>query len=72
MKPRRRAAFGLVGIVLWAAAVCAADVQPAPRIDIDQREYTFAPVVDGETVVHDFVVRNQGQTDLEIYKVRTG
>jgi hypothetical protein len=29
-------------------------------------------VAEGETVVHDFVVRNTGTADLEIYKVRTG
>jgi len=33
--------------------------------------YEFAPVMEGEKVVHDFVVQNKGSATLEIQKVRT-
>jgi hypothetical protein len=71
MKTRIGAAFWLVWIVLTVAAG-AAEQTPVPRIEIPSLEHTFEPVAEGETVVHDFVVRNAGEAELEIYKVRTG
>ncbi len=72
MKARYGAVILLAWIVFWAAGVSASDVPPAPEIEIAQPSYTFSAVVDGESVVHDFIVRNRGRADLEIYKVHTG
>jgi hypothetical protein len=67
--------IGTAMLLLWmvTTATALADEQaPAPRIEIPALEYTFEPVAEGETVVQDFVVRNTGASELEIYKVRTG
>ncbi|MDD2604549.1 MAG: hypothetical protein PHF66_07035 [Desulfobacteraceae bacterium] len=71
MKFKIGAAVGLICMV-WMATVGAMDQPEGPRIEISSQTHSFDPVAEGETVVHDFVVRNTGTADLEIYKVRTG
>jgi hypothetical protein len=71
MKIKTDAAVWLVCLLLAATAGAAAPAA-VPCIEIPSLEHTFAPVAEGETVVHDFVVRNTGEAELEIYKVRTG
>lgn len=67
-----------IGAAIWlmwmlvAPAAGAAEQTAAPRIEIPSLAFTFDPVAEGETVVHDFPVRNTGEAELEIYKVRTG
>jgi len=34
--------------------------------------YEFPPVLDGDEVVHDFIIQNKGQTEISIDRVRTG
>lgn len=34
--------------------------------------FEFEPVLDGETVTHTFVIKNTGNAELKILKVRTG
>ncbi len=34
--------------------------------------YEFKPVLDGEIVTHTFVIKNTGNAELKILKVRTG
>jgi len=34
--------------------------------------FEFEPVLDGETVIHKFVIKNTGTAELKILKVRTG
>jgi hypothetical protein len=46
--------------------------QPAPKLVIAETTHSFAPVVDGTLVNHDFVVRNEGEGVLNIHKVKTG
>ncbi len=60
----------VLAVLLIGGAVVAAAA--APRIEIPQARRTFAPVVEGETVDHEFVLRNLGDAELEIYQVRTG
>jgi hypothetical protein len=50
--------------------VKARDVFPA--VSVPQKNFSFQPVVDGEKVTHDFVIRNTGTTPLHINNVRTG
>lgn len=61
-------------IVTITAGVVWADQspQPLPKLVIEKDTYTFDPVVDGTKVTHDFVVRNEGDADLNIHKVKTG
>ena len=54
------------------AGIVGAEAAPAPKIAFDESKHAFLPVVEGETVAHEFVVRNPGDAELEIYKVRTG
>jgi hypothetical protein len=60
----------VLAVLLIGGAVVAAAA--APRIEIPQARHTFAPVAEGETVDHEFVLRNLGDAELEIYQVRTG
>ena len=46
--------------------------QTAPKLTMDQTEFSFEPVVDGTLVNHDFVVQNKGEAVLNIHKVKTG
>ncbi|MBW1849070.1 MAG: hypothetical protein JRJ27_18490 [Deltaproteobacteria bacterium] len=43
-----------------------------PSAFIPENSYEFAPVVDGTQVIHDFIVLNKGDGDLEIQRVKTG
>ena len=45
---------------------------PAPEMVLQETAHSFEPVVDGTTVRHDFVVRNEGDAVLKIHKVKTG
>lgn len=44
----------------------------APSAYIPNNRYTFAPVLDGTEITHDFVIQNKGDAPLVIEKVRTG
>jgi len=71
MKIKTTAVVWLVWMVLTGIAGATAPAA-VPHIEIPSLAYTFDPVAEGEAVVHDFVVRNTGEAELEIYKVRTG
>lgn len=43
----------------------------APRISVPESEYNFDTALEGEKVVHTFVVRNTGDAPLEITKIKT-
>lgn len=53
-----------------AAADAAADPGPAPRVVVDQPVADLGSADRGQTVAHDFVLRNEGETPLEILEVR--
>ena len=42
-----------------------------PSAHLPAVRYEFAPVMEGQEVVHDFVVQNKGSAPLEIQKVKT-
>jgi len=44
----------------------------APQIWVEQTEYDFGVVVEGESVSHVFVLENRGAEELTIDRVRTG
>ena len=64
-----------IGIVFVLAAACFAssdrssDTPLAVALD---PIFKFEPVLDGEEVVHDFVIQNQGTAELKIKEVKTG
>ena len=43
----------------------------SPTAVMPETVYTFPDTVDGEYVVHDFVIRNQGNAVLNVLKVKT-
>jgi hypothetical protein len=45
---------------------------PSPKAAISRTSYKFGTVLDGDTVKHDYVIRNKGDAVLHIKKVRTG
>ena len=54
----------------WATALQAAE-EAAPKAAFAENSWRFEPVFEGEEVVHDFVVKNEGTAPLEITKVQT-
>ena len=45
---------------------------PPPMAKISEKDFKFSPVVEGTTVHHDFIIKNEGQATLYISKVKTG
>jgi hypothetical protein len=43
-----------------------------PKAHVPEPNYEFQPVVEGENVIHDFVVQNKGTATLDITRVRPG
>ena len=44
----------------------------APRMVLEQTDFDFREVEEGEVLTHDFIVRNEGDKPLEIEKVTPG
>ena len=59
-------------LLLTAPMLAAAANQtgPAPVAVMPETVYEFPDAMDGEYVVHDFVIRNQGDAALNILKVK--
>jgi hypothetical protein len=53
-----------------AAGDSSGDAQPT-AVFLETR-YTFAPVPEGNDVVHDFTLQNRGAAPLEVQRVKTG
>jgi hypothetical protein len=61
-----------ISLCLCGAAIAAAASGNLPVITTLQPRYEFEPVPEGVEVRHDFVIRNQGGSNLEIQNVETG
>lgn len=57
---------------LLAAEKQAMEPVKAPSIEVPQETYEFNKIVEGQEVLHDFKIRNSGQGQLEILKVKPG
>jgi hypothetical protein len=60
------------GVAPPAAAQVLASPGDAPAVFFPEKVFEFAPVIDGASVVHDFIVLNKGRAPLLINNVRTG
>lgn len=76
---KRIMVFGMLAAVVagWgvfppAAAQTLVGTGDAPAVFFPEKAFEFAPVIDGVSVVHDFVVFNKGTAPLQISNVRTG
>jgi hypothetical protein len=64
----------LLAVLMLPSVPTPAQGEPfaAPQAVVPHPRFEFNPVVEGSVVVHDFVLRNQGQAVLEIGSVQTG
>ena len=75
MKIRNSVALMMVAWLFTGATAIAADARKTsgvPMAVFESTTYHFPTVVDGVTIVHDFVLKNRGTADLKIEKVKTG
>jgi len=60
-----------IGLTMFAAASFSAQDDAKPTAFFPQTLYEFPPVLDGEKVVHEFVIQNKGLAPLNIERVKT-
>lgn len=60
----------LLSVCSVACASLVAEAEPrGPRLVLPESSYDFGSIPQGQQVVHDFVVRNEGGSDLTIHKI---
>ena len=62
----------VTGIVLICVFLTASIAAAGPVITVPVNRHDFGSVVEGAEVVHDFVIRNTGDAELVITRVKTG
>lgn len=63
----------LVGVLLAPDCCWSAEgAQKGPRAYLPETVFAFKPVVEGTEIVHEFILRNQGDTPLKILKIVSG
>jgi len=62
----------LISMLLCFLVASAAADQAAPKAVASTESYQFGTVLEGNDVVHDFVIQNTGDAALDIKDVRTG
>ncbi len=65
----RRWGIWLCSLLLAGVALAA---EPAPRAVTTESEFEFTPVLEGTSVQHAFVVRNEGDAPLILGKIQSG
>jgi hypothetical protein len=67
---------GMLYVMMLAYAsvgLCAAaESQPGPAVFFPEKVFDFGLVLEGKEVTHDFIVRNQGKSELLIQNVKPG
>ena len=74
MKKKRLLLTTVFMLALFPAVWAAAGPEPqasSPQAVFMESSWKFNPVLEGEEVIHDFAVKNQGNAPLEILKVKT-
>ncbi len=66
----RRAWAGALLLVLTGLVLAPAEAGADPALFVAERRFEFPPVIDGDTVAHDFVIANRGTAPLLIHRVR--
>ena len=69
-------AVAVLGVAL-ALTVCSAIGYGAqddnqPRAFFPATNYEFSPVLEGNKVVHEFIIQNKGNAPLKVERVKTG
>jgi uncharacterized protein DUF1573 len=65
-------AYATLGLAIVAGDSTLAAARPAPKIVVPFTSFTFGDVYRGETISQIFVIRNEGDADLEIRDFKTG
>lgn len=75
MRLRKRFAVIFVFCILISAGVsfgAEKNTLRSPLAFVQAGRYEFAPVLEGTTITHDFIIQNKGTAPLKIEKVRSG
>jgi hypothetical protein len=77
MKPNKHCILTyclVIFIGCFVPAICRADIQTegVPLAVIPETVYEFPTVIDGQEVIHDFIIQNQGTAVLKVERVKTG
>lgn len=64
--------IAIMGLILCFLPVMAVANEPAPKAVAETDSYEFGTVLEGNDVIHDFVIKNTGDAPLEIQNVRSG
>ncbi len=64
----------IVFAVCFISSIAGADIQTEamPLAGIPEPTYESPTVVEGQNVIHDFVIQNQGTAVLKVERVKTG
>lgn len=66
---------GFLLMLLFSASAAYATESPAtgltPVAVMPTTAFEFAPVVEGESITHDFLIQNRGDADLTVLDVKT-
>jgi len=47
-------------------------IYAAPKMAVSEQSFDFKEAIEGQTLVHEFMIQNKGDQPLEIGKVETG
>jgi len=64
------AVFLLISLLMIFAGHALADQKP--EAFLSEQAFSFEPAWEGDTVSHDFILKNKGTAPLEILKIDTG
>jgi len=64
--------IGIIGMILCFLPVIAMANEAVPKAVAETDSFDFGTVLEGNTVLHDFVIKNTGDAPLKIENVRTG
>ena len=59
-------------LTLFAAVSFGVQDDSQPSAHFPETIYEFTPVLDGDKVVHEFVIQNRGNATLKVDRVKTG
>ena len=66
------AAVMAVLLILSVTLGFGSETDDAPSVFFPETHFEFSPVLEDATVVHDFVIKNNGNAPLKVDRVKTG